>query len=118
MAAQPVRLLLLGGTCILALCGIVGGNCPTITSVTLTPEDPHSGDQVTAVIRTSDDATAVVAHVHDHDIPVPQVTTGMFSGTAVIPHIPRFIHLHVPVTFTVSDDTGAQSSRTISVKIN
>lgn len=101
------------------LCGVADEPAsPAIDNVTVTPPALYSGVQVTATVCTSGNVTSVAAHVHGRTLPLAQQSTGVFSGTAVIPRIPRFIHLHVPVTFTASNATGEFASKTVSVEIN
>ena len=67
---------------------------------------------------TSGDATSVVAHVAKREIVIPRVKDGVFSGSAVVPHIPRFVHFHVSVTFVARGPEGASDQQTTSVKVN
>ncbi|HYW54781.1 MAG TPA: hypothetical protein VE826_12490 [Dongiaceae bacterium] len=91
---------------------------PRITGVSITPADLRSGEHVTATVLTSGDATRVVAHVARRELVIPRVKDGVFSGSAVMPHIPRFIHLHVSVTFIATGPAGNSDQQTTSVKVN
>ncbi len=95
-----------------------GFAAPHITSVTIVPSDLRSGDRVTATVLTTGDTIGVVAHVRRHDITVPRVQDGVYSGSAVVPHIPRFIHFHVRVTFEALGPEGTSDEKVMSVKIN
>lgn len=91
---------------------------PTITAVSVTPSDLHSGERVTATVLTNGDATSVVALVAKHVITIPRVKDGMFSGSAIVPHVPRFIHFRVSVTFVARGPQGRSDQQTTSVKVN
>ena len=91
---------------------------PHITSVSVVPPDIRSGERVTATVLTSGDAVRVVAHVARREFAIPRVGDGVFSGSTVVPHIPRFIHFHVSVTFIASGPDGSSDQQTTSVKIN
>jgi hypothetical protein len=107
------------GALIITLMGVAEAQtAPDIVSVSVTPAILRSRVHVTALVLTSDDVTAVVAHVRRRNIPIPEVAIGEFSGTAVVPWIPRFIHMHVPVTFTASNAGGGATSKTVSLQVN
>jgi hypothetical protein len=91
---------------------------PKITDVSVVPGDLRSGERVTATVLTTGDAVSVVAHVAKREIDIPRVSDGVFSGSAVMPHIPRFLHFHVKVTFVARGPRGNSDAETTSVKVN
>lgn len=91
---------------------------PHITGVSVVPADIRSGEHVTATVLTSGDTTSVVAHVAKRELVIPRVKDGVFSGSAVVPRIPRFIHFHVSVTFVARGPEGSSDQQTTSVKVN
>jgi hypothetical protein len=114
--ALPVAATLLGVA--LACEGTVADTAPKITEVSVVPGDIRSGEHVTATVLTAGDAVSVVAHVARREIVIPRVSDGVFSGSAVVPHIPRFLHFHVNVTFVARGPHGNSDAQTTSVKVN
>ncbi len=102
----------------LACEGTLAVSAPKITDVSVVPGDIRSGERVTATVLTTGDAVSVVAHVAKREFPIPRVSDGVFSGSTVVPHIPRFIHFRVSVTFVARGPRGNSDAQTTSVKIN
>ena len=95
------------------------GNAPRIAEIAANDRVLHKGGMLLVRITTSADVTHVIARTMDHEIGIPQMSPGVFSGQEQLPSgIPFFMlnrTYQIEIVATTAD--GRSTSFTVPVRL-